>query len=149
MRGREVVYIRNARQTLFTWGVNNVLPYVQDKVERKRYQDMLKKLVSTLERLYGEFRKIVPVFYKFEDACELHSEYRLEEIERLQNYRADNLIGLDRYLGAIGLTRDDLKRAFKEQNSSLRQKLKNKLMMEYHSYKIHKLSQKQLYLKYA
>ena len=128
LRGREVVYVRNARQTLFTWGVNNILPHVQDKIERKRYQDMLEKLVSTLERLYGEFRKIVPVFYKFEDACELHSEYQLEELERPQNYRADNLIGVDRYLGAIGLTRDDLKRAFKEQNSSLRQKLKNKLI---------------------
>lgn len=129
LRGREVIYVRNPRQTLRDWGVNNVLPHVQDKAERESYQAMLNKLVSALERLYGEFRKIAPVFYKFEDACELHSEYQLDEIERPQNHRVDNLVGLDRYLSAIGMTREDLIRAFKEQNLSLRQKQKNKFVI--------------------
>ena len=126
LRGREVIYVCNVRKTFCEWGVNHVLPHVRDENERKRYKAMLEKLTSALERLYGEFRKVSPVFYKFEDACELHSEYRLEELEYPQNYRADNLVGLDRYLGAIGLTRKDLIQTFKEKNESLRQKQKNK-----------------------
>lgn len=128
LRGREVIYVRNARKTLLEWGIHNVLPHVQDKAMREKYSVMLDKLVSALERLYTEFRKISPVFYKFEDSCELHSEYRLEELERPRDFRKDNLVGLDRYLGAINLTRDDLISAFKEQNSSLRQKQKNKFI---------------------
>lgn len=116
----EKCYVPNFRNAVAGWCVSNVLPHVSDKAARESYNSTLNKLTVRLEALYAEFRKIVPRFFRFYDEFELHSSYQLDEIKNPRNHNGNNLMGLDRYLGAIRLKRDDVIYALTNTNLSLR-----------------------------
>ncbi len=116
----EKCYVPNFRNTVADWYVRNVLPHVNDKAARESYKSTLAKLADRLGALYAEFRKIVPRFLRFYDEFELHSTYQLDEIKNPRNHSGANLVGLDRYLGAIGLRREDVIYALTNTNQSLK-----------------------------
>ena len=116
----EKCYVSDFKNGVADWCVRNVLPHVSDKAARESYKSTLDKLTVRLGALYAEFRKIVPRFFRFYDEFELHSSYQLEEITHPTKYTGNNLVGLDRYLGAIGLGRDDVSYALTQNNQSLR-----------------------------
>lgn len=126
----EKCYVPNFRNTVAEWCVRNVLHRVSDKAERGSYNATLDKLTVRLETLYAEFRKIVPRFFRFYDEFELHSSYQLEEITHARNYATNNLVGLDRYLGAIGLSRNDVSYALTQNNQSLRKSRQNQFLLK-------------------
>ena len=125
----EKCYVPNFRNTVAEWCVRNVLPHVSDKAARESYNSTVDKLTVRLEALYAEFRKIVPRFFRFYDEFELHSSYQLEEITNPRNYVVNNLVGLDRYLGAIGLSRTDVSYALTQNNQSLRKSRQNEFLL--------------------
>ena len=116
----EKCYVPNFRNAVAEWWVRNVLPHVSDKAAKESYKSTLDKLTVRLEALYAEFRKIVPRFLRFYDEFELHSTYQLDEIKNPRNHSGTNLVGLDRYLGAIGLRREDVIYALTNTNQSLK-----------------------------
>lgn len=125
----EKCYVPNFRNTVAEWCVRNVLPHVSDKAARESYNSTVDKLTVRLEALYAEFRKIVPRFFRFYDEFELHSSYQLEEITNPRHYGVNNLVGLDRYLGAIGLSRTDVSYALTQNNYSLRKSRQNEFLL--------------------
>lgn len=125
----EKCYIPNFRKAIVDWCIRNVLPQVRDNAVRESYKATLDKLADRLGSLYVEFRKIVPRFFRFYDEFELHSSYQLEEITNPRNYVVNNLVGLDRYLGAIGLSRTDVSYALTQNNQSLRKSRQNEFLL--------------------
>ena len=125
----EKCYVPNFRKTVVEWCARSVLPHVSDKAARESYNSTLDKLAGRLEALYAEFRKIVPRFFMFYDEFELHGSYQLEEIAHPRNYAVNNLVGLDRYLGAIGLSRNDVSYALTQKNQSLRKTWQAKFLL--------------------
>ena len=125
----EKCYVPDFKNGVAGWCISNVLPHLSDKAARESYKSTLDKLAGRLGVLYVEFRKIVPRFFRFYDALELHSSYQLEEITHPRNYVWDNLVGLDRYLEAIGLGRSDVSYALTQNNQSLRNSRQNKFLL--------------------
>ena len=125
----EKCYIPNFRKAIADWCIRNVLPQVRDNAVRESYKATLDKLADRLGSLYVEFRKIVPRFFRFYDEFELHSSYQLDEITNSRNYAANNLVGLDRYLGAIGLSWNDVSYALTQKNQSLRKTWQAKFLL--------------------
>ena len=113
-------YIPNLKRVVLDWCVNHILPHVSEKAVKENHRAIIVKFVNRLDELYAKFRKIVPMFFRFYDEFELHSTYRLDEIKNPRNYGETNLLGLDRYLGAIGLEREDVIYALTNSNQSLR-----------------------------
>ena len=125
----EKCYVPDFKNGVAGWCISNVLPHLSDKAARESYKSTLDKLAGRLGALYVEFRKIVPRFFRFYDELELHSSYQLEEITHPRNYVWDNLVGLDRYLEAIGLGRSDVSYALTQNNQSLRNSRQNKFLL--------------------
>ena len=126
----EKCYVPDFKNRVAVWCINSVLPHLSDKAARESYKSTLDKLAVRLGALYAEFRKIVPKFLRFYDEFELHSSYQLEEISNPRNDAVNNLVGLDRYLGAIGLRRDDVIYALTQNNQSLRKSWQTKFLLK-------------------
>ena len=116
----EEYYVPNLKRVILEWCVNNILPHVSEKAAKENHRATIVKFVNRLDVLYAKFREIVPRFFRFYDEFELHSTYQLDEIKNPRNHSGTNLVGLDRYLGAIGLRREDVIYALTNTNQSLR-----------------------------
>lgn len=116
-------------ERILKWGEEIILPRLSDKETRDCFACVLSCLSESLTEIYARFRKVVPSFYKFDDSLELHNRYRLQEINSNGGSSNSDLVGLDRWLRAIRLDRDQLKKTLEENNLSKRNSMIN-LMQE-------------------
>lgn len=89
------------------WGLRNIIPYAPEAA-RKGLTDALSKWRDIVLKIYKKFAFVAPHVLRFDDSRMLKSEYTLNEIKE----RNFNDVALNRYLGAVKLTRDELIYAF-------------------------------------
>ena len=126
----EKCYVPDFKNVVAGWYIANVTPHCADKAAKESFTAIIGKLANRMEFLYAQFRKIVPRFFRFYDEFELHSSYSLDEVVNPRNHATNNLAGLDRYLGAIGLRRDDIRDALTQKNQSLRKTKQNQFLLK-------------------
>ena len=118
------VYIPE-HERILKWGIDSILPRLSDKETRECFDCVLLRLSESLTEIYARFRKVVPSFFKFDDSRELHNQYRLQDIGRDGVPPRIDLVGLDRWLRAIRLNREQLRKTLEENDLSRRNSMIN------------------------
>lgn len=112
------VYVSGLK-SLADWGLQHLLNYVDAKW-KDRIVPLLETFRKVVPELYGAFMKVSPHVCKFDDAAEFPDEYRMEDVNNTNSRLSyQSRVALDRFLGAIGSSRQDLNRAFEETNGRL------------------------------
>lgn len=102
---------------------NRVGPEWKDKVPA-----LLTAFETALENLYNAFAGVSPEIYLFKDAAELPDSYNIDEVQAWDHRMSENAkIALERYLGAIDVSRAELVRAFKDSDRRMRERIRGKI----------------------
>ena len=83
---------------------------------------------SRLKCFYEVFASVAPQIHLFQDAAEFPNAYSANEIESWNQSPSRNFkVALTRFLGAVGSDRNELIRAFREKNDSVRNDLQDRI----------------------
>lgn len=118
-------------------GLNRIAKWCKETlyhhVEEGRKEDLLdfiEKFRDKVGRTYGAFGAVSPKIFLFEDAAEFPNGYKLDDIiawDQNNRLSAVSRTALTRFLDAVGSTREELVRAFQENDERERRRLQSKI----------------------
>lgn len=113
---------------LVSWALQNLVRHV-DEPHKSKLKPLLESLRDALEKRYAAFRKVSPQIHLFRDAAEFPNSYNIEEV-RANRISPSDSIALERFLGAVGSSRNELIAAFGEKNESVRNNIQDRIIKE-------------------
>lgn len=110
------------------WMASNVGNHFQEHEHGQTAANLIKRFSSGMEHCYKVFREFSPTIHFFRDAAELSDHYDVDGIiTHGQDHDGNRMIALQRFLAAIGSTREELLRAFQEADTSVRYDLQDRI----------------------
>ena len=115
---------------LVSWALQNLIHHLEEP-RKNKLKLLLEPLRDALEARYAAFRKVSPQIHLFEDAAEFPNAYNIDEV-RAWDHRIsrDKKVALERFLGAVGGSREELIAAFNEKNESVRNNIQDRIAKE-------------------
>ncbi len=115
---------------LVSWALQNLIHHLEEP-RKNKLKLLLEPLRDALEKRYAAFRKVSPQIHLFEDAAEFPNAYNIDEVSAWDHrISRDKKVALERFLGAIGSSREELIAAFSEKNESVRNTIQDRIAKE-------------------
>ena len=112
---------------LVSWALQNLIHHLEEP-RKNKLKLLLEPLRDALEKRYAAFRKVSPQIHLFEDAAEFPNAYNIDEVSAWDHrISRDKKVALERFLGAIGSSREELIAAFSEKNESVRNTIQDRI----------------------
>lgn len=122
-------YIPNISE-LVSWALQYLIRHIEDP-RKSKFKLILETLRDALEKRYAAFRKVSPQIHLFEDAAEFPDAYNIEEVKAWDHrISRDKKGALERFLCAVGSSREELIMAFREKNESVRNNIQDRIAKE-------------------
>lgn len=127
LKDYDTFYIPRVKKSV-EWALRTFIHNFQDN-KKELLKCCVLLLGEVLEKYYEAFRKISPQLHLFEDLAEFPNSYNVEEIRAWdQRLSRSSKVSLNRYLGAIGSSREELILAFSERNESVRNNIQDRIV---------------------
>lgn len=115
---------------LVSWALQHLIHHL-DEPRKNKLKLLLEPLRDALEKRYAAFRKVSPQIHLFEDTSEFPNAYNIDEVKAWDHrIGRDKKVALERFLGAIGSSREELIAAFSEKNESVRNNIQDRIAKE-------------------
>ena len=115
---------------LVSWALQYHIRHIEEP-RKSKFKLILETLRDALEKRYAAFRKVSPQIHLFEDAAEFPDAYNIEEVKAWDHrISRDKKVALERFLCAVGSSREELIMAFREKNESVRNNIQDRIAKE-------------------
>lgn len=123
------IYIPNI-SGLVSWALQNLNHNIEESFKSK-LKPLLESFRDALEKRYAAFRKISPQIHLFRDAAEFPNSYNIDHVRAGNDHiSSGDKIALERFLGAVKSSREELLKAFDEKNESVRNNIQDRITKE-------------------
>ncbi|MBO5941465.1 MAG: AAA family ATPase, partial [Kiritimatiellae bacterium] len=123
------IYIPNI-SGLVSWALQNLNHNIEEPFKSK-LKPLLESFRDALEKRYAAFRKISPQIHLFRDAAEFPNSYNIDHVRAGNDHiSSGDKIALERFLGAVKSSREELLKAFDEKNESVRNNIQDRITKE-------------------